>query len=83
MTTIGHGTFIKPMLAKVVPKSKWPKSCIIDFKYDGNRYQIHKQGDSVIVFNRSGKIVTPQFADIVSEVKEWEQDDFIIDTEIL
>ena len=72
VTTIGHGTFIKPMLAKVMPKSKWPKSCIIDFKYDGNRYQIHKQGDSVIVFNRSGKIVTPTpFNNISLHVATW------------
>ena len=38
------GRFIKPMLAKEVPKEKWPKESIIEYKYDGARYQIHHSG---------------------------------------
>ena len=76
------GRFIKPMLAKEVPKEKWPKEHIIEYKYDGARYQIHK-GDSVLIFNRKGKIVTDKFPDIVLMINAWEmKESFIIDTEI-
>ena len=76
------GRFIKPMLAKEVPKEKWPKERIIEYKYDGARYQIHK-GDTVLIFNRKGKVVTDKFPDIVLMINAWEmKESFIIDTEI-
>ena len=76
-----HGTFVAPMLAKEVPMNKWPVNRIVDYKYDGNRYQIHKEGDNVIIFNRKGKIVTPQFQDVVEQVREY-YIDCILDGEI-
>ena len=85
------GRYIAPMLAKAVPKEKWPKQHIVEYKYDGARYQIHK-GDyfdlmvrqtSIIIFNRKGKVVTDKFPDIVEEILSWEiKEPFIIDTEI-
>ena len=76
------GRYIAPMLARVVPKEKWPSLCILEYKYDGARYQIHK-GDSVLIFNRKGKVVTEKFPDIVQAVTSWEIiEPFIIDTEI-
>jgi len=78
---LSHGTFVKPMLAKEVPMNKWPENKIVDYKYDGNRYQIHKQGDNVIIFNRKGSIVTPQFQDVVELVREYKVD-CIMDGEI-
>lgn len=78
---LSHGSFIKPMLAKDVPMHKWPKDKIVDYKYDGNRYQIHKEGDNVIIFNRKGSIVTPQFQDVVETVREYNTD-CILDGEI-
>ena len=76
-----HGKFLKPMLAKEIPMSKWSKQKIVDYKYDGNRYQVHRKGESVIVFNRKGKIVTPQFPDIVDLVRKYSVD-CILDGEI-
>lgn len=78
---LSHGSFVKPMLAKEVPMNKWPENKIVDYKYDGNRYQIHKEGDNVIIFNRKGSIVTPQFEDVVERVREYEVD-CILDGEI-
>jgi DNA ligase-1 len=78
---LSHGSFIKPMLAKDVPMHKWPKNKIVDYKYDGNRYQIHKEGNNVIIFNRKGSIVTPQFQDVVETVRQYEVD-CILDGEI-
>ena len=62
--------------------NKWPKNKIVDYKYDGNRYQIHKEEDSVIIFNRKGNIVTPQFQDVVEKVREYPVDRCILDGEI-
>ncbi len=81
-TNLQHGKFIKPMLAKVKPISKWPEEVVYDIKYDGNRYQIHKEEDSVIIFNRRGKVVTHQFLDVVEQIKSYEADNFVLDGEI-
>ena len=83
------------MLAKEVPKEKWPKERIIEYKYDGARYQIHKgptrmfDGEhyfdelTVLIYNRKGKVVTDKFPDIVEEIRNWNmKESFIIDTEI-
>ena len=77
-----HGHFINPMLAKARKGKEKPTNYIIDIKYDGNRYQIHKEGKSVIIFNRKGKIVTDQYPDVVDIVKEFEVNSIILDTEI-
>jgi len=81
MCNLTHGKFVKPMLAKEVPMNKWPENKIVDYKYDGNRYQIHKEGANVIIFNRKGSIVTPQFQDVVETVREYDTD-CILDGEI-
>ena len=77
-----HGQFVNPMLAKARKGKEKPNSYIMDIKYDGNRYQIHKEGVSVIIFNRKGKVVTDQYSDIVDIVKGFEVDNVILDTEI-
>jgi DNA ligase-1 len=76
------GRYIAPMLAKPTPKEKWPKEYLMEYKYDGARYQVHK-GRDVIIFNRKGKVVTNKFPDVVETVNSWnEKVEFIIDTEI-
>ena len=65
-----YGKFIAPMLAKEIPMNKWPSNFVVDYKYDGNRYQIHIEDKKVMVFNRKGKIVTHQFPDVVELVRE-------------
>ena len=81
-----HGVFVSPMLAKARKGAEKPAEFIIDVKYDGNRYQIHKKKllkdlDDVIIFNRKGKIVTDQFPDVKDIVSEFEGN-MILDTEI-
>ena len=80
-TNLEHGS-LAPMLAKEIPMNKWPVNRIVDYKYDGNRYQIHKEGDSVIIFNRKGNIVTPQFQDVVEQVRKYDVHTCILDGEI-
>jgi len=77
-----HGSFVAPMLAKDLPMNKWPLDKIVDYKYDGNRYQIHKEGDNVIIFNRKGNVVTPQFSDVADIVREYDVPNVILDGEI-
>jgi DNA ligase-1 len=81
-TNLRMGVFVPPMLAKSMKKKDWPKSQILEYKYDGARYQIHKTPETVIIFNRKGKIVNKQYADIIEMVSNWDYDSFIIDTEI-
>ena len=76
------GSYVAPMLAKAVPKNKWPREKLVEYKYDGARYQIHRNNDAVIIFNRKGVIVTEQFPDVVTEVRSWEITPFIVDSEI-
>jgi len=77
-----YGKFVKPMLAKEVPMNKWPTDFVVDYKYDGNRYQIHIDGDKTMIFNRKGKIVTNQFPDVVELVQSYDVKNAILDGEI-
>lgn len=76
-----HGSYIKCSLAKSF-KSAYPQDYVIDFKYDGNRYQIHRLEQSVIIFNRKGNVVTEQYPDVVKTVLGFDAHEFILDTEI-
>ena len=81
-TNLVHGSFVSPMLAKEVPMEKWPTNKIVDYKYDGNRYQIHLEDKNVIIFNRKGKVVTHQFTDIAELVSNYSIRNGIFDGEI-
>jgi len=79
---LSHGTFVAPMLAKSIPMENWPERKIVDYKYDGNRYQIHRKGvQNVIIFNRKGEIVTEQFRDVALLVSKYPYD-CVLDGEI-
>lgn len=77
-----YGKFIAPMLAKEIPMAKWPSNFVVDYKYDGNRYQIHIEDKKVMIFNRKGKIVTHQFPDVVELVRAYKVKNAILDGEI-
>ena len=74
------------MLAKAKKPRDVVRNAIVDIKYDGNRYQIHKSwvanAVSIIIFNRKGNIVTSQYPDIVNIVRDFESTNVILDTEI-
>lgn len=60
------------------------KPAAIDYKYDGFRAQIHKEGDEVKIFSRRLEDVTNQFPDVKEYVRELiESEKVIIDTEIV
>ena len=70
------GVPIRPMLAERVksPEEAWEKmngQLAADFKYDGERMQIHKDGNKVYIFSRRLENITFQFPDVVDIVKKY------------
>lgn len=55
-----------------------------EFKYDGFRVLIHKQGNKISLFTRKLEDVTKQFPDVVSAVQKYiKGDSFILDSEVV
>ena len=44
--------------------------CIVEYKYDGERMQIHKKGNEVIIYSRRQERITNQYPDVVQLVLE-------------
>ena len=68
------GKPIRPMLAERLgdPKEILDKlggRCVAEYKYDGERLQIHKQGTRVDIFSRRLEKITPQYPDVVDLVR--------------
>ena len=67
------GTPIRPMLAERLSNaseilSKVGGKALVEFKYDGERAQIHKDGNNVWVFSRRLENITHQYPDVVEAV---------------
>ncbi|KAK2415254.1 DNA ligase [Trifolium repens] len=87
------GIPIKPMLAKItngIPQALklfQNKAFTCEYKYDGQRAQIHKLVDgSVRVFSRNGEESTSRFPDLIDMIKESCKpvaSTFIIDAEVV
>ncbi|GAB19792.1 putative DNA ligase [Gordonia effusa NBRC 100432] len=56
---------------------------VIDYKYDGARIQVHRDGDQVRIFTRTLNEVTERLADIVAVVREFDCKTVILDGETL
>jgi len=50
--------------------SKTGGRAFVEFKYDGERMQIHKKGEEVMIFSRRQENITSQYPDVVSRVRE-------------
>ncbi len=71
---VSLGSPIRPMLAERLgsPEEIFEKlggKCIVEFKYDGERVQAHKEGDKVTLFSRRLENITSQYPDIVQLLK--------------
>jgi len=71
--TIGRP--IRPMLAERLASAeeilqKLGGKCMAEYKYDGERMQIHKKGDEVIIFSRRLENITSQYPDVVELVRD-------------
>jgi len=70
------GIPVRPMLAERLsdPKeilAKLNYSCAAEFKYDGERVQIHKNGEKVKLFSRRLEDITHQYPDVCEYVKKY------------
>ncbi len=65
------GNPIRPMLAERLPTAeeileKLDGKGLAEFKYDGERMQIHKRGEEIIIFSRRQENITAQYPDVVN-----------------
>jgi len=67
-------------IQKDIPEDKFP--LIVQLKYDGLRGQIHKQNSKVTIYSDDGKNITDSLRKIAEEVKDLNEDNFILDCEI-
>ncbi|KAK4477671.1 hypothetical protein RD792_016916 [Penstemon davidsonii] len=91
--SMAPGIPIKPMLAKItngapqVLKLFQEKAFTCEFKYDGQRAQIHRLADgSICVFSRNGDETTSRFPDVIEIVKDscaHTAVTFILDAEVV
>ncbi len=83
------GIPIRPMLAERLSDpneimEKMKGKALVDYKYDGERAQIHRKGDQVYIFSRRMENITDQYIDIIDYVKQnIVGDNFIIEGEIV
>lgn len=80
----------KPIKAMLAQKAKditdgfrmVGKPCGIEYKYDGFRMLIHKQGKDIKLFTRSLENVSKQFPEVVEYINKYVKgDSFILDSE--
>ncbi|MDH5794694.1 MAG: ATP-dependent DNA ligase [Candidatus Bathyarchaeota archaeon] len=72
---VSLGEPVRPMMAERLGSAteiieKLGGECAAEYKYDGERVQIHKNGDEVILFSRRMESITGQYPDAVALVKE-------------
>jgi len=69
------GEPIRPMLAERLASpeeilEKLGGRCIAEYKYDGERIQIHKRGDEVVLFSRRLENISSQYPDAIGLIQK-------------
>ncbi len=68
------GTPIKMMLAQRVKQisdiKEYMDTIAAEEKYDGERMQMHKRGDNVVIFSRRLENISNQFPDVIAAIKK-------------
>jgi len=72
---VSLGEPVRPMMAERLSSAeeimeKLGGKCIAEYKYDGERIQIHKNGDEIVLFSRRLENITSQYPDAVELVRE-------------
>ncbi|MBE0448466.1 MAG: ATP-dependent DNA ligase [Actinobacteria bacterium] len=87
-----HVTVGKPIRPMLAERLKTPEEimartggeCVAEYKYDGERVQIHKRGSEVTLFSRRIENITKQYPDVVELAKATiRADTAIIEAEIV
>ena len=80
---------VRPMLADRVKSEddamkKFQTEFAAEYKLDGERAQIHKKGDEIIIFSRSLEKITQYYPDIVEKIPSMLMcDDCILEAEVV
>ena len=80
---------IRPMLADRIKSGKdtvkkFQDSFAAEYKLDGERAQIHKQKDTIVIFSRSLENITSYYPDIVEKIsKSIISDNVILEAEVV
>ncbi len=83
------GIPVRPMLAERLDNAreileKTGGVCLVEFKYDGERVQIHKKGSRVILYSRRLENITHQYPDVVEMcIKHLKADSIIVEGEVI
>lgn len=82
------GTAIQPMLAASAPDpaaalAKTGLPAVVDYKLDGIRVQVHRQGSQVNIFTRSLEEITARLPEVVAVVRALPHDRLVLDGEVL
>jgi len=69
------GEPIRPMLAERLSSpeeilEKLGGKCVAEYKYDGERIQIHKKGDEVVLFSRRLENISSQYPDAIGLIQK-------------
>lgn len=72
---VSVGEPIRPMLAERLSSSeeileKLGGKCVAEYKYDGERIQLHKKGNDVTLFSRRLESISSQYPDAVELIKK-------------
>ncbi len=83
------GIPIRPMLAERLNNpeeilKKLGGRALVEYKYDGERAQIHKKGDKVWIYSRRLENITHMYPDVVEMAKKWiKAEEAIVEGEIV
>lgn len=82
------GVPIRPMAAQRLSSAeeimqKMAQGCIAERKYDGERVQVHKNGNQIILFSRNLDRITPQYPDAVNYLRTLPAHKTILEGEIV
>ena len=85
--TLGLFTPVQPMLAKTASSAGEAVTVLgtafVEWKLDGARIQVHRDGTRVAVFTRNLRDVTSGLPEVVASVLEYPANSFILDGEAL
>ncbi len=87
ISTLALFTPVQPMLAKTASSAGEAVAglgrAFVEWKLDGVRIQVHREGTRVAVFTRNLRDVTSSVPDVVASVLEYPATSFILDGEAL
>jgi DNA ligase-1 len=85
---VEYFTPVRMMLAQRLPSfeeilEKFGGKCACEFKYDGERLQIHVSGNKIMLYTRNLENVTSQHPELITLIRTLKSKKFIIEGEVV